>query len=175
MTGWNALGPRKSLRWAVGCTALFAALGATICKPPQPRLLWNSSASAPIGLWSVTPEASIHPGDMVVARLGFPWRSIAAQRRYLPSNVPLIKRVAAVPGDKICAVEGRIDVNGRAVAKRLARDKRGRSLPYWTGCLVLRPGLLFLLMDHPASFDGRYFGPTPRTELIGKAEPLWLR
>jgi type IV secretory pathway protease TraF len=30
-------------------------------------------------------------------------------------------------------------------------------------------------MDAPGSFDGRYFGPVPRSSIIGKATPLWVR
>ncbi len=165
---------KTRLRWALGCTTIVLALSATICRPPQPRVLWNASASAPIGLWSVAPEASIHRGDMVVARLSPHWRRLAAERHYLPSNVPLIKRVAAIPGDNICAVDDRIEVNGRAIAARLKRDKMGRPLPSWRGCISLRHGMLLLLMDHPASFDGRYFGPSKHADIIGKAKPLWL-
>lgn len=175
MTGWNTARTRKSLRWAIGCTALFAALGATICRPPQPRLLWNSSASSPVGLWSVSPEASIHRGDMVVARLSPPWRGFASRRRYLPANVPLIKRVAAVSGDTICADGRHLSVNGVIVAQQLQRDKSGRSLPSWRGCTLLRKGAMLLLMEHSASFDGRYFGPTRHSDIIGRAAPLWVR
>ena len=27
--------------------------------------------------------------------------------------------------------------------------------------------------DEPDSLDGRYFGPTPRSALLGRARPLW--
>ena len=36
---------------------LGVALGATIAVPPHPRLVWNTSASAPVGLYRVTPDA----------------------------------------------------------------------------------------------------------------------
>src|SRR3546814_4618740 len=39
--------------WAVGCAALMLALGATSVTAPRPRLVWNASASAPIGLYAV--------------------------------------------------------------------------------------------------------------------------
>jgi len=35
---------------------------------------------------------------------------------------------------------------------------------------------MFLLMARsPASFDGRYFGPTSRSDIVGKATLLWAR
>ena len=54
------------------------------------------------------------------------------------------------------------------------RDSLDRPLPWWRGCVTLKDGALFLLMDAPASFDGRYFGPTSARDVIGKATPLWV-
>jgi type IV secretory pathway protease TraF len=47
-------------------------------------------------------------------------------------------------------------------------------MPWWNGCVMLRSGALFLLMDSPDSFDGRYFGPTSRGDVIGEVRLLWL-
>lgn len=157
------------------CAALVVALVATVAFPPRPRLLWNASASAPLGLWRVVPEAPARRGDMVVAWAAEPWRGLAARRHYLPANVPLLKRVAAEPGDRVCAFEAWIFVEGRLAATRVRADRAGRPLPWWSGCRTLRDGAMLLLMDDPASFDGRYFGPTPRSNIIGRAAPLWLR
>src|SRR3546814_8700597 len=44
-------------------------VGLTIAFPPAPRLVWNASASAPIGPYAVTPGATVEPGDMVIARV----------------------------------------------------------------------------------------------------------
>lgn len=157
------------------CVMLIAALGASAAMPPRPRLLWNASASAPIGLWRVAPDVGARRGEMVIVRLAEPWRGLAARRHYLPANVPLIKRVAAEPGDRICAFEAWVFVEGRLVATRRRVDAAGRPLSWWQGCLTLRDGATLLLMDDPASFDGRYFGPTARSAIVGKAYPLWLR
>lgn len=151
-------------------------LGLTSAFPPAPRLVWNASASAPIGLYAVAPGANIDPGDMIVARAPDPWRTMAAQRRYIPANVPLVKRVAAVAGDEICALGAQIYRNGILLAKRRATDAKGRIMPWWSGCIRLRGRQLFLLMSNsPASFDGRYFGVTEGTLVIGKARLLWAR
>lgn len=143
--------------------------------PPLPRLVWNASASAPIGLYSVLPGVSADPGDMVIARVPQPWRDIAARRQYLPANVPLVKRVTAAAGDDVCALGQEIFINGRWLTERRAFDAKGRPMPMWSGCERLRGRQLFLLMDNPASFDGRYFGITEGTDIIGKARLLWAR
>jgi len=154
---------------------LIAAVVLTIVMPLRPLLVWNASASAPIGLYAVTPPHDLRVRDMVIARLPPAWRSLADSRRYLPAAVPLVKRVAAAPGDTVCAVGQDIFVNGRWVAERRIADGRGRPMPGWTGCVTLRDGAVFLLTEDTASFDGRYFGPTQRGELVGRAHLLWAR
>ena len=167
---------RDTLRLrAVGLGLGAVLLGATIVAPPVPRLVWNASASAPIGLYLITPDAQIESGDMVVARLPLRMRDLAAARHYLPSNVPLVKRVAAIAGDEICTLGANIYRDGRWIAARKSVDGRGRAMPRWQGCHILRGGQVFLLMDAPDSFDGRYFGITEPSDVIGKARLIWAR
>jgi len=167
----RALGRRVAI---IG--AGITLIGLTIAFPPAPRLVWNASASAPIGLYAVTPGAMAETGDMVIAQVPDPWRALAAQRRYIPANVPLVKHVAAAAGDEVCALRREIFINGRRAAERLNSDAGKRPMPWWEGCVRLRGRQLFLLMTHsPASFDGRYFGITEGGLVIGKARLLWAR
>ena len=167
---------RSRLRRRIAITgAGIAVLLASVAVPPAPRLVWNASASAPVGLYAVTPGASAEPGDMVVARVPKSFRRLAAKRRYLPMNVPLVKRVAGYAGDEVCALGQEIFVNGRWAAGRRLADGQGRPMPMWSGCIRLHGRQLFLLMDNPASFDGRYFGATDGRDVIGKARLLWRR
>jgi conjugative transfer signal peptidase TraF len=161
-------------RVAIVAAGVAILLGSAVF-PPVPRLVWNASASAPIGLYSVAPDGVAEPGDMVIARVPMPFRRMAAERRYLPMNVPLVKRVAAAAGDEVCALGQEIFVNGRWIAERHMADGAGRAMPMWSGCMRLRGRQLFLLMDASASFDGRYFGVTEGTDVIGKARLLWAR
>ncbi|GAA0308339.1 hypothetical protein GCM10009087_17930 [Sphingomonas oligophenolica] len=177
----DALGARRRRRRQLLCRGALIALGcaslaATIALPPLPRLVWNTSASARVGLYRVAPGAPLARGDMVIARTPRPVRVLAARRRYVPANVPLVKRVAGVRGDRVCAVGTTVTINYRVVAARRARDRLGRPLPWWSGCRKLGKGGLFLLMaESPDSFDGRYFGPTPVGDVVGRATPLWVR
>jgi len=147
----------------------------TIFHPP-PLLIWNASASAPIGLYAVGPEHPIARDDLVLAAPAENIRSLAAERRYLPRGVNLVKRVAGLPGDEICSHGAFISTNGERVARRVERDGENRPMPSWSGCHRLGAAEVFLLMkDVPDSFDGRYFGATPRRAIIGRLTPLWTR
>ena len=168
---------RRILGRRIAVTGVGIALvGLTMAFPPAPRLLWNASASAPIGLYAVTPGASIELGDMVIARLSEPYRMLAAKRRYIPANVPLVKHVAAAAGDEVCALGPQIFVNGKWLADRRIADAAGRPMPWWSGCVRLRDRQIFLLMPgSPASFDGRYFGVSEGGQVVGKARLIWAR
>jgi conjugative transfer signal peptidase TraF len=148
----------------------------TLALRPRPLLMWNASASSPRGLYLVTSVASLRRGDMAVAWPPATARRLAAERHYLPAHVPLVKRVAAVAGDRVCATRARIRINGRVAAARRRADLSRRPMPRWSGCQKLTAGQVLLLgTAGPDSFDGRYFGPSEQAEIVGKARKLWPR
>ncbi len=152
------------------------ALGQSAVIQPPILFVWNSSASAPLGLYEVFPDRHAQRGDTVIARMPQAWREFAATRRYLPSNVPLVKRIAASEGQEVCALGSRIFIDGVPVAERKLRDGQGRPLPWWEGCWRLSHGQFFLLMaKNPDSFDGRYFGVTGSADILGPARLVWAR
>jgi conjugative transfer signal peptidase TraF len=144
----------------------------TAARPSGPLLLWNASASVPVGLYMRTARPP-RVGALVLLRLPLPVRSLAAARGYLPDGALLIKPVAAGAGDLVCRHGPRIAINGRAVARASGADRMGRPLPRWSGCRRLTAQQVFLLSREPDSFDGRYFGPLLRRALTGTALPVW--
>lgn len=154
----------------------FAALfiGVSLIAP-HPRLIWNASASAPIGLYRVATVDRPHIGDLVAVTPPNGLARLMAERRYLSVGVPLLKHVAALPGDRVCRSNGHIAIEGRPVAVARMTDSRGRPLPVWQGCHVVARDQLFLLNDATDSFDGRYFGAIPAKGLIGRATPILTR
>jgi conjugative transfer signal peptidase TraF len=174
LVAWRrrALG-RLGMAAAIGCSAV--PLAVSTAWTPVPLLVWNASASAPVGLYRLRPGAPVRRGDMVAAWAPGPARALAARRQYLPAGVPLVKRVAAAAGNRICAAGPTVSIDGRTVAERRGSDFSGRPMPWWSGCRELRRDEYFLLMDSPASFDGRYFGVTRGDDVLGRAELLWAR
>lgn len=156
--------------------ALAAALLSPIFLPHRPILVWNATPSSTIGLYCVHAPATMRKGDMLVAFAPTHARELAARRGYLPYSIPLVKPIAAVSGDRICARGANVFVNGAFAARRLASDPLGRALPSWQGCTTLLPGEAFLLSQSvPQAFDGRYFGITQAKDIVGGATLLLAR
>ena len=147
---------------------------AALWSPSTPVLVWNATASAPVGLYELRQTDSIARGDLVLVEAPEDARKLAAKRGYLPAGVPLVKRIAALADDTVCSFGNRIIINGNPVATRLSADTQGRPLPSWHGCYRLKRDQAFLLMAYvPDSFDGRYFGPVRRAAILGTLRPLW--
>ncbi|HBK93133.1 MAG TPA: S26 family signal peptidase [Parvularcula sp.] len=139
-----------------------------------PVLVWNASASAPIGLYRIERHDLLEVGDFVLVRPEEELAKLIAERGYLPENIPLLKRVAALPGDEICRESQAIFINNVRAADAQIFDSFGREMPAWSGCLTLQSGESFLLNDPEKSLDGRYFGATRADAVIGVARAVWV-
>lgn len=165
-----------TVRWRMFILMLAAASLAALAATTKvsPKLIWNASASVPVGLYAVQPARTLHVTELVVVRPPEPLASFLAERGYLPKGVPLLKRVLALPGQAVCRTDRTITVDGIAMGDALDRDRRGRSLPVWQGCRTIAQGSIFLMnWQSEDSLDSRYFGPLSTAAIVGRAEPLW--
>lgn len=150
----------------------FAALGLGVLAvvSPGPKFIWNAGASVPVGLYVLHPASKLQVGDLLAIKPPKPLAAFLDQRRYLPIGVPMLKHVAALPGQDVCRIGRKVTIDGKAIADALDRDRFGRPLPTWQGCRVITAGELFLLNARWDSLDGRYFGPLPITAVMGRAD-----
>lgn len=131
-------------------------------------LRFNPTPSLPKGIYRIVPGAP-EKNDFVSFCLDGEFAELALERGYLepgscPSGLrPLLKRLAALPGDSvdpyslpICAV-----------------DSQGRSMSPALVSGVVPPGMALVLADHPGSFDSRYFGFVPM-ESLRRVKPVFL-
>lgn len=154
----------KAMAVPLGAAAGLLALAIAAALTPSPPAVINESPSLPRGLY-VASAREIGRGSVVMLQ------QPDAARRYLvrlgyPPDLPLLKRVAGLPGDLVCASPDAVRVAAR-VARILAADRRGTELPAWRGCRRLGRDELFLLGDSATSFDSRYFGPVRVADVRG--------
>ncbi|MGA0599210.1 S26 family signal peptidase [Caulobacter sp. KR2-114] len=151
-----------------------AAIAVLAAPPPRPWLIWNATASAPTGLYRLASRDPLKRGDLVVVQPPPALARWLDLRGYAPLGVPLIKHIAALPPSTVCRTGATVAVDGQPIGLALPRGRRGELLPRWSGCARLGEGEVFLLNSAPGSLDSRYFGPVPRSAILGLAAPLWV-
>lgn len=158
---------------ALAAGSLSALVWAVLATSP-PLIVYNASNSVPAGWYHIASASPLAAGDLVLARLPPEAITLAAQRGYLPTTVPLLKTVAAIAPQHVCVQSNQVLIDGKLVARQLRRDRKRRALPAWRDCRHLESDELFLLSSNPESFDSRYFGPVSANAVIGLAQPLRL-
>ena len=165
------------VRFAAALSVAVLIAQATIACPSHFVRL-NVTASMPIGVYRQTGRA-ITRGAIVGACVPPPYAGLAYARGYLHSGIcplgvrPVMKYVAAVPGDSVEIRWSGVSVNGRRIANTgiLPADSLGRVIPSLVGSYVVGPDQYWLISNRsPGSFDSRYFGPV--TEILGVVEPI---
>lgn len=155
--------------------ATLAVAATTLITVPV-KLVWNASASVPVGFYRISKADAPQIGDLVLIRPSQPIARFMGERQYVGPRTPLLKHVVAVPGQQVCRFGMRVIIESNYRGSALSHDRSGRLLPVWQGCHTLQSGQLFLMNPAvPNSLDGRYFGPTAATAVIGRAFPLFER
>lgn len=151
--------------------AAVALLITTIAPAPPVFLVWNTTASVPVGLYALT-QTTPQRGDLLVIRLPPSMQLLAVSRGILSPKTPLLKPVVALAGDRVCRFGTAININGHYAATARLLDRYGRRLPTWQGCRRLSSFEVFILAPHPNSFDSRYCGALPLKLALGVARAL---
>jgi len=90
-----------------------------------------------------------------------------------PTQVPFIKRIIGLPGDRIDFRNGDVYVNGVQLDEPYVYDGQPTQAGAEGSTVVVPAGSYFCLGDHREdSTDSRVFGFVPRSDIIGRA---WLR
>lgn len=149
---------------------LVSAAGIAAAFTMTPRLpdlvLYNHSPSMPVGLY-LRNDAGLARGAIVTVRARDVAPALAEERGFNGPGDRFIKRVAAMAGDEVCAVNGRLRINGADLAAFPVRKQPNTSPAAWSGCRALTISEVLLLGDAPNSFDGRYWGPIDAHQIEG--------
>lgn len=139
----------------------------------------NTTPSLPVGLYMKT-RLPVALGDTVlVCPPDLPVFQAALARRFLsPGLCPagtegIIKQVRAVEGDRICISSQGVWVNGHVLPGSARKNFSIGSIEDYDRQLAASEVLL--MTHHPQSFDGRYFGPLDRKNIVTTLRPLWVK
>ena len=151
-------------RWMVAAVIVLAALWAA------PRLmgeifLINVTPSVPTGLYVRDFGVAITRNAIVAVDQPLPAQRVLAPLGY-PTDAALMKEVAGLSGDAVCADDEAVMVADHIFPAPVASILT-QGFPAWTECRALRSDELFLLGAGVASFDSRSFGPVPTSSVRG--------
>jgi type IV secretory pathway protease TraF len=119
----------RSGRITATCVAVALGVFLSALSRPAPMLIWNASASVPIGLYTVHPAGALRLNELLVVMPPEPLATFLDGRRYLPKGVSLLKHVLALPVQTVCRSDRTITVDGVAMGEALDRDHLRRPLP----------------------------------------------
>ncbi len=143
-------------------------------------LVANTDSAAPAGVYRVA-SPRIHRGDLVAACLPVAMSQWGLKRGYLrtgpcPGNAePVGKIAAALPGDTVVIERTGVTINGRLIPHSTvaSHDSAGRPLPHVPfGSYVASDQVWLFGFRNRRSWDARYFGPVPLSNVQGTLTPL---
>lgn len=154
---------------------LFVAGAALPDLKTKPPVILNETSSMAKGVYvRLGKVVNLKRGDIIAIPMNSAARNYLVKKLGYPKDTMLIKRVAGLSGDLVCRHDSVVTINNRTIVAARS-DRQGITLPAWNGCRTLSRNEVFLLGDHPSSFDSRYFGPVARSELAGnyRAAVTW--
>jgi conjugative transfer signal peptidase TraF len=143
----------------------------------------NTSPSVPVGLYWAAPTVPKVGDTVMICPPDTAAFQLARERGFIGrGNCPgrfeyLFKRLLAAKNDVVSIGRDGITVNGELIPSTQPRvsDGQGRPLPVIVyGPAPLGAGeVLFVGDNDPTSFDARYFGPIPSSQIVTAVRPLW--
>jgi conjugative transfer signal peptidase TraF len=144
-------------------------------------LISNTDSAAPAGIYRVV-DKHIKRGDLVAACLPIAIAQQGLARGYLrtgecPGNAEPVGKIAgALPGDVVEVERGWVAVNGVKIPRSAlaTHDSARRPLPHsvWGNHTVGANEVWVFGFNDPRSWDSRYFGPIPFSNVRGALKPI---
>jgi signal peptidase I len=113
-----------------------------------------------------TVYATTHDSESTITENYLPARGSIVTFQHPYEDRRLVKRLIGLPGDEVRIQEGVVWLNGRQLDEPYVVNHDTRSMQ----TIIVPADSVFVLGDNrPASADSRYFGPVPRSKLLGQA------
>lgn len=158
------------------CVGLFFLYGPFSIKNPFTVFYFNATSSLPRGFYLRLPgEQTYKDGDYVVYEPTPSVKAIALQRQWLNDDEFLLKKIGAMPHETYSINEDNLQfyANGTYVGQVYLTDRTNLPMPVIRGEHEVPENEFLPIADHPRSFDGRYTGPVPFTNIKAKVIPLF--
>ena len=182
----------KLLAWQLSGVYLLVLVVCGLVVLPLLTVYVRSHQVEPFKIPSNSMAPTLLPGDLLFAdkRYNCPQCKHAVRRNDVaifvyPNDRTLyfVKRIVALPGDRVELKNQQVFVNGSALPQRpLSAPNSGSnsmpdkaSEPALAQDFVVAPGSVFVLGDnHASSKDSRQFGSVPLQDVVGRVRQIWF-
>lgn len=149
------------------------------------KIAVNLTPSMPRGIYLLMPVKNLSRGSLIAAcNPNKEAVALYVKRGYLPEShrcssgaAPIIKPIAAVPGDTVKLDDSGVSINDQHIDHSQIEDldSNGHPIPHLLpGIISLANDHFFVMSTHSArSLDSRYFGPIQKMDVIGQVKPLY--
>ena len=163
--------------FAIGCFIfiLFVVHGPVHFSTYAPKILiYNATASVPVGWYIKLPMSNLEIGDYVVFDPPAEVKDFVLDRGYMTENELMMKQVGGLAGDHYCVIQSTHEfyAKGKYIGQVAKKDGQDRDLPVLDGDFVVPAGKFLPITTHPFSFDGRYFGSVDMSAIQYKVYPI---
>lgn len=151
---------------------MFMLMGLISMESRLPQLLvYNTTASVPVGWYLLLPPQDVSRDDMVVFTVPEDIEKLAVERGWLPKGTKMLKRVGGLAGDMYGVNKSRqFYVNGVYIEQASLVDGKGQQMPdRSSGIHMVEDDCFLPVGDNSHSFDGRYYGAVPLECIKNKA------
>jgi type IV secretory pathway protease TraF len=136
-------------------------------------LTYQVTPSMPKGFYLIIPAKTFSYKSIVVFHPPDAALKFLLQHHWIPSSGLLMKYVMAIPKDFVCKKNHLIWINNKKTVPVFHYFAPGKPLPNTAFCHRLGKNQYLLLSNKIShSFDGRYFGPVTKPQIIGKGIKL---
>ncbi len=170
----------KTITIATSAGGITLLLLGTACQVAGARI--NTSKSIPVGLYWTTNAPMDKGAYVLVCPPDADVFRQAKARGYIGAGLCagdygyLMKQVAAAQRDTFTVTSDGVRVNGEHLPLSAPRqvDAAGRPLPRYrtNGTVLGHSEVLLMSAGSATSFDGRYFGPVSRAQLVTAVKPI---
>ncbi len=136
-----------------------------------------NAVSARIRVDSISMQPTLYAGDFVLVNKIAYWLGEHERGDVIvfyyppkPDDIPYIKRIVGLPGDRVHIASGKVYINGEQLIEPYLKITTNRG-----GDWTVPPESLFVMGDNRNnSSDSRSWGFVPYKNVIGKAEVIYL-
>ena len=154
--------------------AIFLTVG--LLKKHGYAITYAVTVSMPKGWYLIVSPEKIARHDIVQFKPPEQALNFLHKEHLIPRSDLLLKYVVGLPDDFVCNKNGVILVSQKKFGTVYQFDSKGIKLPKSSFCGKLGHDQYLLLSDRVKnSFDGRYFGPIYKKDIIGRAVLLLKR